>query len=63
MAYKLIGKDFTPPDLHAKVTGKANYSEDFRADGMVFLKNAGYPKIFNKIFSKRLINNVNTKQY
>ncbi len=43
MAYKLIGKDFTPPDLHAKVTGKANYSEDFRADGMVFLKTLPSP--------------------
>lgn len=38
MAYNLLGKDFTPPDLHAKVTGAARYSEDFRADGMVFLK-------------------------
>ena len=43
MAYKLIGKNFTPPDLHAKVTGKANYSEDFRADGMVFLKTLPSP--------------------
>jgi len=38
MAYSLIGKDFTPPDIHAKVTGKAKYAEDFRADGMVFIK-------------------------
>lgn len=38
MAYALIGKDFTPPDLRAKVTGAARYAEDFRADGMVFLK-------------------------
>ena len=38
MAYRLIGKDFTPPDLRAKVTGAAKYAEDFRADGMVFLK-------------------------
>jgi CO/xanthine dehydrogenase Mo-binding subunit len=38
MAYELLGKDFTPPDVHAKVTGKAKYSEDFRVDGMVFLK-------------------------
>jgi CO/xanthine dehydrogenase Mo-binding subunit len=36
--YKLIGKDFTPPDVVAKVTGKAKYSEDFRADGMVFCR-------------------------
>ena len=38
MAFRLIGKDFTPPDLEAKVTGKAKYAEDFRADGMVFVK-------------------------
>ena len=38
MAYDLLGKNFTPPDIHAKVTGKAKYSEDFRVDGMVFCK-------------------------
>lgn len=38
MAYKLVGKNFTPPDVVAKVTGKAKYAEDFRAEGMVFLK-------------------------
>ena len=38
MAYELLGKNFTPPDLHAKVTGKAKYSEDMRVDGMVFVK-------------------------
>ncbi|MDX2221502.1 MAG: xanthine dehydrogenase family protein molybdopterin-binding subunit [Rhodospirillaceae bacterium] len=38
MAYNLVGKDFTPPDVRAKVTGKAKYAEDFRADGMVFVK-------------------------
>src|SRR5688500_7695310 len=38
MAYELLGKNFTPPDVHAKVTGKARYAEDFRADGMVFVK-------------------------
>lgn len=35
MAYDLIGKNFIPPDVHAKVTGRAKYSEDFRVDGMV----------------------------
>ena len=35
---KLIGKDYTTPDLVAKVTGKAKYAEDFRADGMLFCK-------------------------
>jgi CO/xanthine dehydrogenase Mo-binding subunit len=38
MAYDLLGKNFTPPDIQAKVTGKAKYSEDFRVDGMVFCK-------------------------
>ncbi|HEX7080489.1 MAG TPA: xanthine dehydrogenase family protein molybdopterin-binding subunit [Gammaproteobacteria bacterium] len=38
MAYTLLGKDFVPPDLRAKVTGRARYAEDFRADGMVFCK-------------------------
>ena len=35
--YRLIGKNYTTPDLIAKVTGKAKYAEDFRADGMLFL--------------------------
>jgi len=34
----LIGKNFTPPDVRAKVTGSATYSEDFRAEGMLFCK-------------------------
>ena len=38
MTYKLIGKNFTPPDVMAKVTGQAKYAEDFRADGMVFCR-------------------------
>src|SRR3979490_3487190 len=36
--YKLIGKDYPTGDLVAKVTGKAKYAEDFRADGMLFCK-------------------------
>ena len=35
---KLIGQNYTTPDLVAKVTGKAKYAEDFRADGMLFAK-------------------------
>ena len=35
---ELLGKDFTPPDIHAKVTGRARYAEDFRADGMLFCR-------------------------
>ena len=38
MAEKLIGTDIAPPDLIAKITGRAKYSEDFRRDGMVFAK-------------------------
>lgn len=36
--YRLVGKDFTPPDIRAKVTGAAKYSEDFRKDGMAWIK-------------------------
>jgi len=38
MAEKLVGQNYTTPDLVAKVTGKAKYAEDFRADGMLFAK-------------------------
>ena len=38
MAYTLLGQDFVPPDVRAKVTGEAKYAEDFRADGMVFCR-------------------------
>jgi CO/xanthine dehydrogenase Mo-binding subunit len=38
MAYRLIGKDFLPPDVVAKVTGRAKYAEDFRVDGMLHAK-------------------------
>src|SRR5262245_22888679 len=35
---KLAGNDYTTPDLVAKVTGRAKYAEDYRADGMLFTK-------------------------
>ena len=38
MAEKLVGTDIAPPDLRAKITGRAKYAEDFRAPGMVFAK-------------------------
>ena len=38
MSYRHIGKDFLPPDVIGKVTGKARYAEDFRVDGMVFAR-------------------------
>ncbi len=36
--YKLIGQNYQTPDLVAKVTGRAKYAEDYRADGMLFAK-------------------------
>ncbi|MDH4067147.1 MAG: molybdopterin-dependent oxidoreductase, partial [Acidobacteriota bacterium] len=36
--YKLIGKNYQTPDLVAKVTGRAKYAEDYRAEGMLFCK-------------------------
>jgi len=38
MATKLVGQNYTTPDIVAKVTGKAKYAEDFRAEGMLFAK-------------------------
>ena len=36
--YRLIGKNCSTADLVAKVTGRAKYAEDFRAEGMLFAK-------------------------
>src|SRR3984885_1488145 len=36
--HKLIGKNYQTPDLVAKVTGKAKYAKDYRADGMLFAR-------------------------
>ena len=33
MAEKLVGRNYTTPDLVAKVTGRAKFAEDYRADG------------------------------
>jgi CO/xanthine dehydrogenase Mo-binding subunit len=38
MAQKLVGQNYETPDLIAKVTGRSKYSEDFRAEGMLFTK-------------------------
>ena len=38
MTYSLLGKNFIPPDIEAKVTGRAKYAEDFRVEGMVFCR-------------------------
>jgi CO/xanthine dehydrogenase Mo-binding subunit len=36
--FKLLGHNYVTQDLMAKVTGRAKYAEDFRADGMLFCK-------------------------
>src|SRR4029078_171211 len=36
--HKLVGQNYTTPDLLAKVTGKAKYAEDYRVEGMLFAK-------------------------
>jgi xanthine dehydrogenase molybdenum-binding subunit len=41
--YTLLGHNYTTPDLIAKVTGRAKYAEDYRADGMLFCKLALSP--------------------
>jgi CO/xanthine dehydrogenase Mo-binding subunit len=38
MATRLVGTNYITPDIVAKVTGRARYAEDFRADGMLFCK-------------------------
>ena len=35
---RLVGQNYSTPDLVAKVTGRAKYAEDYRADGMLFAK-------------------------
>src|SRR3990172_5253069 len=46
---KLVGQNYETPDIRAKVTGRARYSEDFRAPGMLFarllLSPYAHPKI------------------
>jgi len=36
--YLHVGKNFTPPDIHGKVTGRAKYAEDYVVDGMVYAR-------------------------
>ena len=51
MSYSLLGQDFTPPDVRAKVTGKAKYSEDFRAEGMLFCRLLSSPMPHARVVS------------
>lgn len=38
MAYMHIGKDFIPPDVAGKVTGRIKYAEDYAREGMVYAR-------------------------
>ena len=38
MAYMHIGKDFVPPDVPGKVTGRIKYAEDYTREGMVYAR-------------------------
>jgi xanthine dehydrogenase molybdenum-binding subunit len=49
--FKILGKNYVTPDLVAKVTGRAKYSEDFRAEGMVFIKLMPSPRPHARIVS------------
>lgn len=51
MAYVLLGNDFIPPDLRGKVTGRAKYAEDFRAEGMLFCRLLGSPMPHARVVS------------
>jgi CO/xanthine dehydrogenase Mo-binding subunit len=35
---KLVGENYSTPELRAKVTGRSRYAEDFRAEGMLFTR-------------------------
>ena len=35
---KLVGQNYSTPDLRAKVTGRARYADDFHAQGMLFAR-------------------------
>jgi CO/xanthine dehydrogenase Mo-binding subunit len=51
MEFKLLGHNYVTPDLVAKVTGQAKYAEDYRAEGMVFIKLMPSPRPHAKIRS------------
>ncbi|MEP6782383.1 MAG: xanthine dehydrogenase family protein molybdopterin-binding subunit [Acidobacteriota bacterium] len=51
MEFRLLGHNYTTPDLVAKVTGKAKYAEDYRGEGMVFIKLMPSPRPHAKVRS------------
>src|SRR6185503_731913 len=53
-ASKLVGQNYTTPDLIAKVTGQAKYAEDFRVEGMLFARLLTSPMPHAKVKSLNL---------
>ena len=51
MEFRLLGHNYVTPDLVAKVTGKAKYAEDYRAEGMVFVKLMPSPRPHARVIS------------
>jgi len=51
LEFRLLGHNYITPDLVAKVTGRAKYAEDFRADGMVFIKLMPSPRPHARVIS------------
>src|SRR5688500_5495220 len=58
MAQRLVGSNYITPDIVAKVTGRARYAEDFRAEGMLFCKlmlsERPHARVLNKDLSRAL---------
>lgn len=49
--FKLLGQNYITQDLMAKVTGRAKYAEDFRAEGMLFCKLLLSPRPHARVLS------------
>ncbi len=49
--FKLLGHNYVTPDLVAKVTGRAKYAEDYRGEGMVFIKLMPSPRPHARVVS------------
>jgi CO/xanthine dehydrogenase Mo-binding subunit len=49
--FKLLGKNYVTPDLVAKVTGRAKYAEDYRGEGMVFVRLMPSPRPHARVVS------------
>jgi len=54
MTNKLIGRDFIPPDMEAKVRGEARYTEDIHVDGMLHCKLLTSPVPHERAFASCL---------